>query len=81
MCYLLGIWLDWWARWPRSLGEGSFGQTQGADAGILVFTTETVAEQFWDTVSGGFLDPMRVTCARAEGIKWAESAVLFDPLH
>ena len=36
--------------------------------------TEDVAEELWDTVNGGYLDPEKVRAARAEELQWVESA-------
>ena len=43
--------------------------------------TEAATEKFCDTVSGGFLDEVRVKDASAADIQWVESADLFDPVH
>ena len=79
------------------VGDGHLGWTQATDAGdgclsaIDTFAeelvaaelvmTDAVAEEFWSTVDGGFLDAVRVRDARTDEIKWVESADLFDPVH
>ena len=40
--------------------------------------TEDVAEEFRDTVNGGYLDPEKARAARAEELRWVESADLFE---
>ena len=42
---------------------------------------EAVAGELWDTVTGGFSDPLRERDARAQGIEWVDPADLFDPAH